>query len=274
MNKDKVRKHYDLVSPYYHSLWGLHIHHGYWQTGKESKDEAQENLTKLLIQKAGVEKNSKILDVGCGIGGSSIYLAKKLNASVTGITISPIQVEMAKELAKREEVGVDFQVMDAENMKFNNKFDVIWSIETLSHLNDQKSFFNKASEQLSVDGKFAIIDWFEKEGLTMEQKEKFIEPIKKGMLTPNMKTLNDYKSFIEDAGLEMVEIQDISANVSKTWDICLDIIKNPSLWKLALKHGREFVEFLKAFSAMRNGFASKTFVYGLITAKKKSSILI
>ena len=53
MNKDKVIEHYDLVSPYYNSLWGTHIHHGYWLTGKETKEEAQENLTALLIDRGG-----------------------------------------------------------------------------------------------------------------------------------------------------------------------------------------------------------------------------
>lgn len=269
-NKEKVREHYDLVSPYYKSLWGQHIHHGYWQSGKETKEEAQENLTKLLVDTAHIKSGSRILDVGCGVGGSSIFLAKNLNASVVGITISPIQAEMARELATQAGVTVDFQVMDAEDMDIKDSFDVVWSIEALSHLNDQRLFFKKAAERLVPGGKFAIIDWFKKENLTPEQEDKFIQPIKSGMLTPHMTTMEDYKMFIEEAGLKVVEFKDISSNVSKTWDICLDIIKNPALWKLALVHGKEFVEFLKAFMAMRDGFASKTFAYGIIVAEKQS----
>ncbi len=268
MNKDKVMEHYDLVSPYYHSLWGLHIHHGYWITGKESKEEAQENLTKLLIEKAAIRQGSRVLDVGCGIGGSSIYLAKNLDALVTGITISPIQADMARAFAKQDGVSVDIRVMDAENMDLPGLFDVIWSIEALSHLNDQERFFANAAKLLEKGGKFAIIDWFKKDGLTEDQEEKFIDPIKNGMLTPNMTTMESYRSFIEKAGLKITGTHDISKNVSKTWDICLDIIKKKALWRLAMTHGSEFVEFLKAFKAMRDGFASETFVYGLIIAEK------
>ncbi len=269
MNKEKVIQHYDLVSPFYRSLWGMHIHHGYWQTGKETKEEAQENLVKLLVNKAGLKQNQRILDVGCGIGGSSIYLAKNLHANVTGITISPIQVEMANKNALQENVYIDFQLMDAENMTLKKEFDIIWSVEALSHLDDQEKFFKNAAELLLQGGKFAIIDWFKRENLSEEDENRFIKPIKEGALTPEMKTMSDYKTYIEEAGLEVTDLEDLSANVSKTWDISLKIIKNPALWKLAKLHGKDFVGFLKAFKSMREGFASKSFIYGLIVAEKK-----
>lgn len=192
-----------------------------------------------------------------------------MDAKITGITISSIQVDMAQENALKEKLDVDFQLMDAENMNLSREFNVIWSIEALSHLNDQKKFFENASKLLLDNGKLAIIDWFRKENLSEKDEEKYIEPIKQGMLTPNMKTMADYKLYMEAAGMQVRVFEDISKNVSKTWDLCLDIIKNPTLWKLALFHGKEFVDFMKAFQAMRNGFASGAFVYGLIVAEKK-----
>src|SRR5215472_12399495 len=74
-DKVKVREHYDRMSPYYRSLWGEHIHHGYWIRGDESKEAAQVQLTEHLAEAAGIEAGAKILDVGCGLGASSIYLA-------------------------------------------------------------------------------------------------------------------------------------------------------------------------------------------------------
>src|SRR3989338_811509 len=64
--KEKIIEHYDLVSPYYHSLWGEHLHHGFWVTGKETKEEAQLALTKHLAETAHIKSGSEILDVGCG----------------------------------------------------------------------------------------------------------------------------------------------------------------------------------------------------------------
>lgn len=102
--REKVQKFYDFGSPLYFEVYGQHIHEGYYVTGKESKQEAQENLIKLLAEKARIAKGARILDVGCGMGGSSIWLAKNLGADTTGITISPVQVEMAKKLAQEMKV--------------------------------------------------------------------------------------------------------------------------------------------------------------------------
>src|SRR5215467_16074529 len=87
-DKQRVREHYDRMSPYYRALWGEHIHHGYWIRGDESKETAQIQLIEHLAQAAGIHPDAKVLDVGCGFGASSIYLARKYEAEATGITIS------------------------------------------------------------------------------------------------------------------------------------------------------------------------------------------
>src|SRR5215469_16739424 len=100
-DKEKVREHYDRMSPYYHSLWGEHIHHGYWIRGDESKEAAQVQLIEHLAQAAAIPVGTRILDVGCGFGASSIYLARNYGAEATGITISQVQVEMANQAAAK-----------------------------------------------------------------------------------------------------------------------------------------------------------------------------
>jgi hypothetical protein len=63
----------------------------------------------------------------------------------------------------------------------------------------------------------------------------------------------------------------LNKNCAKTWDLCLDIIRNKAFWELAAKYGAAFVSYLKAFQAMRAGFASGNFVYGLFVARAASS---
>ncbi len=62
--KLRIKEHYDKCSPYYVDLWGQHIHHGYWITGKESKEEAQNQLIELLLSNIVVQPKMKLLDVG------------------------------------------------------------------------------------------------------------------------------------------------------------------------------------------------------------------
>lgn len=265
--KEKIREHYDVVSPYYRDLWGIHLHHGFWRDGSESKEVAQSNLTEELIRRAEIQRRAKILDVGCGMGGSSIFLAKELRADVTGITISPKQVEMANRFAQEAGVHPRFLVMDADNLIFTERFDVIWSIEAISHFSNPKAFFQKASELLMPHGRFAVIDWFKNAGLSAEEEKKNIRPVEMGMMV-QLWTREDYARFIEESGCEVVYSADISQAVSKTWDVCLGIVKNQHLWSLALRHGREFVSFLKSFQAMYSGFSSGDLRCGIIVAEK------
>ncbi len=161
-DREKIRKHYDLVSPYYQTLWGKHIHHGYWIRGDETKEKAQIQLIEHLAQAAGIRPGCRLLDVGCGLGGSSIHLAKNYKAEVTGITISPVQIDMAKKAAASEGANVTFLLMNAETMRFDELFDVIWSVESVSHYQNMGQFFSSAARSLKPDGIIAMTDWFKK----------------------------------------------------------------------------------------------------------------
>jgi tocopherol O-methyltransferase len=269
-NKHKIIELYDVISPYYPSLWGEHLHHGYWIVGDESKEQAQLQLVEHLAQLANIKSGSEILDIGCGMGGSSLYLARNYNATVTGITISPVQVEMATAAAARERIDAKFLVMDAEAMDFQKQFDVLWSVESISHYQHREDFFVSASRLLKPGGAFGIIDWFKKENLTSAETKKFILPIEKGMLC-ELQIMDDYEQYLTSNGLQITHREVLNKNCAKTWDLGLDIIKNRSFWELAAKYGSNIVSHLKAFRAMRAGFASGNFVYGLIVAHAPSN---
>jgi len=98
-------------------LWGEHIRLGFNHSGNNNIDfrKAKVQLVHELVKWSGLDKlpkGSRILDVGCGIGGSSRILAKYYGFNVTGITISPAQVKRARELTPIE-LNCSFQVMDA-----------------------------------------------------------------------------------------------------------------------------------------------------------------
>lgn len=268
-NKQKIIEHYDFASPYYRALWGEHLHHGYWATGSETKEEAQLALLIHLAQTAQVQLGAHILDVGCGFGGSSIYLAHKYQATVTGMTISHVQATMARQAAKQAGVSSHFLVMDADNISLRDKFDVVWSIEAISHFAHKPGFFSEAAAMLKPGGTLAIIDWFKGNNLSASRQRSYISPIERGMLV-ELETLTDYAEMIQAAGLEVTAVSDLSERCSKTWDICAGLITNRALWRLAGDAGVEFIRFLRSFNAMRKGFASGSFVYGMLIARGKT----
>ena len=266
-DKRKIVEHYDFVSPYYRSLWGEHLHHGYWIRGDESKEVAQLQLTEYLAELANVQTGSTVLDIGCGLGGSTIYLAQKYKACATGITISPVQVEMARKAAAAAQLDARFLLMDAEALNFALQFDLLWSVESISHYHDHRSFFANAARFLKPGGTFALTDWFKRPGLSPAQTRKFIEPIDRGMYV-DLETMDDYESHLVAGGLQIIHRQDLTRQCAKTWDLGLDMIRGKFFWALATKKGKDFVAYLKAFRAMRAGYASGNFVYGLFIARK------
>jgi tocopherol O-methyltransferase len=268
-DKQKIIEHYDALSPLYRSLWGEHLHHGYWIHGDESKEQAQLQLVAHLAKLADIQPNSQILDIGCGFGASSLYLAEKFAASVTGITISPVQVEIARQAAAERHLDAAFLLMDAEAMNFDRQFDLLWSVESISHYQDRPKFFAAAAKLLKANGSFAITDWFKKDHLAAAQTREFIDPIEKGMFV-ELQTMDDYRQYFTTNGLHITHREVLNKNCAKTWDLTLEIIKDKKFWILAAKLGPDFVSFLKAFHAMRAGFASGNFVYGLLVASASS----
>ena len=180
---------------------GEHIHHGYFLDPSDTKEVAQARLIDLLLERSNLSTGSHVLDVGCGIGGTARYLAKRMGCSVTGVTISGQQVKLANELSINEagsaheaidksgftKIGngaVRFLELDAEKMDdfFNEsetkmRFDCVWISEAMSHLPDKALFFRNAFMLLNAGGKLIVADWFKAEGLTDAQVEADIKPI-------------------------------------------------------------------------------------------------
>ncbi|KZL70354.1 gamma-tocopherol methyltransferase [Colletotrichum tofieldiae] len=293
--KDRIKLHYDLASDYYLSLWGEHIHHGYWEDGSETKEQAQVKLIQLLLKISNVGENSKVLDVGCGIGGTSRYLASTLGCSVTGITISTKQVEIANRLTKAEALKdsekpdveadgdgffhlgrgkVRFIELDAEKMgEFfapeGGSFDAVWISEALSHFPNKSLFFENTFKVLKAGGKLALADWFKAEDISGTNFANDIKPIEDGMLLPPLCTQQGYVDLAKGAGLSsLAGPKDISKDVSRTWDITWSLIQNPSLWAFAFSQGRDGIAFLQSFRAMRRGYANGTFQYAVMSFEK------
>ena len=144
-------------------LWGEHIHLGFYPLNKNIDfREAKVQFVHELVSWSGLDKlprGSRVLDVGCGIGGSSRILANYYGFNVTGITISPAQVKRAKELTPNE-CKCNFKVMDALDLKFEEgSFDGVWSVEAGAHMNNKTKFADQMLRTLRPGGYLALADW-------------------------------------------------------------------------------------------------------------------
>lgn len=144
--------------------WGEHIHLGHYGSPPRQKDflQAKADFVHEMVRWGGLDKlpaGTTVLDVGCGIGGSSRILARDYGFAVTGITISPQQVRRAQELTPPE-VNAQFQVDDALALSFPDaSFDVVWSIEAGPHMPDKAQFARELLRVLKPGGILVVADW-------------------------------------------------------------------------------------------------------------------
>ena len=144
-------------------LWGEHIHLGFYPPSKNIDfRDAKVKFVHELVSWSGLDKlpkGSRVLDVGCGIGGSSRILANYYGFNVTGITISPAQVKRATELTPYE-CKCNFKVMDALDLKYEDgAFDGVWSVEAGAHMNNKTKFADQMLRTLRPGGYLALADW-------------------------------------------------------------------------------------------------------------------
>ena len=181
-------------------LWGEHIHLGFYPLGKKNIDfrKAKVDFVHELVKWSGLDKlpkGSRILDVGCGIGGSSRILAKDYGFNVTGITISPAQVKRARDLTPTG-VNCNFLVMDALDLKFEDgSFDAVWSIEAGAHMNDKTKFADEMLRALRPGGYLALADWNSRD-LRVHPPSFFEKLVLKQLLEqwvhPNFISINEF----------------------------------------------------------------------------------
>src|SRR5215216_5786041 len=99
-----IRSFYDetlwIVSTFWTNQKALATHVGYWETGTRNDHDAQAHMNRILAQRAAIQPSEQVLDAGCGMGGSSLWLAQNCGAHVFGITVSPSQAAFAMRAAR------------------------------------------------------------------------------------------------------------------------------------------------------------------------------
>jgi tocopherol O-methyltransferase len=268
IDKHGIRGHYNLSTLFYRLLWGPHIHHGLWEAD-ESPRHAQLQLTERLANLAAIS-GTRVLDVGCGMGASSIHLAKTRGCHAVGITISPVQRLWAALSARWHRVNsqTEFLSADAESVDFlAQSFDVVWSVECTEHLFDKPRFFARAADWLKPGGTIAICAWLAGDQLSDAQSQQVYD-VCEGFLCPSLGSRQDYVDWMQVAGLTILTTEDWTARVTRTWEICRDRVQRSGVRSLARIIDRDTVLFLDRFDAILAAYRSGAMKYGCFVARK------
>jgi len=270
VEKRVIRGHYNLSTPFYRLLWGPHIHHGLWDA-EETPRVAQVQLTEQLAALAGVRSGQNLLDVGCGMGGSSIHLAKTRGCRATGVTISPLQRSWAALSSRwhRTVGNTEFLCADAESVEFpDNFFDVVWSVECTEHLFDKSRFFQRAARWLKPGGTMAICAWLAGDQLDDPARAQLVYDVCEGFFCPSLGSMADYRGWMEAAGLTIATATDWTPRVAKTWEICRQRVLRSKVHWVARLIDRDSVMFLDRFDTILAAYRSGAMKYGCFVARK------
>mmetsp|Transcript_1765 Transcript_1765/g.2549 ORF Transcript_1765/g.2549 Transcript_1765/m.2549 type:complete len:401 (-) Transcript_1765:128-1330(-) len=283
----------DGILEYY---WGEHIHLGYYNdeemaAGYKKKNfiQAKYDFIDEMMKLGGIDAAAvsasgadeiKVLDVGCGVGGTSRYLAKNLGpkASVTGITLSPNQVKRATELASEQ--GVDnakFTVMNALEMEFeDNSFDIVWACESGEHMPDKEAYINEMMRVLKPGGKYVMATWCQRDDREVpfsDKDERDLKFLYEEWTHPYFISIEKYKEIIDATGLmNEVTTADWVKETIASW--------RHSIW-VGVYDPRGFIfkpnKYLKCardaycLERMHRAFDRGLMQYGMFAATKKSS---
>ncbi|ORU91039.1 MAG: hypothetical protein A6F72_00510 [Cycloclasticus sp. symbiont of Poecilosclerida sp. N] len=274
-----IADYYDQSYWDYRTSWlnskNLAIHYGYWSENTKSHSDSLIEMNEVVAGQLDLKPGDHVLDAGCGIGGSSIWLAENYGVKVTGITVSPTQITQANKNAKKRGVDhlVNFKLEDYTKTSFvDESFDHVWALESICYALKKSDFVKEAYRVLKKGGCFAIADGFASKRELTPAEWKHVLKVLNGWSMPNMSLPCEFKSFMQDSAFEDIYYKDITQNI---------LPSSKRLYYIALLTYP--LEKIMSFLRLRTGVQSSNFnacfgqyhvlhdgigCYGLFSAKK------
>lgn len=216
-----IAAYYDEnTGPFYLDRWHPEdIHFGLFPPDSDRRDHhvAVKRMTESIVAPAGIEPDQEVLDAGCGVGGASLDLARQYGARVLGVTISPVQVDLATARTKQAGLGdrVRFEVADcsARLPCDDASVDVVVSIEAACHFDDKPSFLAECRRVLRAGGRVAFSDWMSADHCTMEQRRALLDPVCEAWRLSGMASPSEWREMFTNAGFHVGECVDYGDDV-------------------------------------------------------------
>jgi cyclopropane fatty-acyl-phospholipid synthase-like methyltransferase len=219
LDKQKVHKYYTASTEdylrYYETDWHHHMHYGF-ERDLAKGGNPTENLVRYMCKKAQVSTSDLLLDAGCGVGGSAIWISKNLKSRTVGINLMEMQLKLAQGFSIKAGTNQNtvFCAGDFTRLPFKKQtFDVIWAIESSDHAPDKAAWVQGMYELLKPGGRLIVADGFRSEQPFSQNEERDYTRFLKGWAVPHLATANEFKEYFERVGFKSTELEDITSDV-------------------------------------------------------------
>jgi cyclopropane fatty-acyl-phospholipid synthase-like methyltransferase len=242
---DEVGRLYDRFTALGAATLGDNLHFGYWDTpdSEVGLDEAADRLTDLMTEKLKVNAQSRVLDIGCGVGGPGVRIARLTGARVTGISVSHKQITLANSYAESAGLAerVTFQRANAMELPFPaQSFDAAIALESIIHMPDRGQVLRQISRTLRPGGRLVLTDFFERVPIPTAKQSAVDRYLNDFMMT--MVQAEDYPPLLRQAELLFDEIVDISERTLRKTFVMLSTRINQTREDLKSKLGDNMVD--------------------------------
>jgi cyclopropane fatty-acyl-phospholipid synthase-like methyltransferase len=216
----QICAYYDETWLDYRLLWlnprNRAVHFGYWDERTRGHAESLINMNRVLAERIGIRPGQRVLDAGCGVGGSAIWLAKEYGVQVVGINIVASQIHRARRYALEEGVAdrVSFDQQDFTATTFPDaSFDVIWALESVCHAGEKRRFLAEARRVLRRGGRLGIVEYMLTDKPRASNDEELLHSWLSGWAIPNLATCAEWVNWTKETEFKDTQSLDIMANV-------------------------------------------------------------
>jgi cyclopropane fatty-acyl-phospholipid synthase-like methyltransferase len=237
----RIRDYYDQTWFDYRLLWlrpqNRAIHFGYWDVGTRGHSASLLNMNRALAGRIGVRTGQRVLDAGCGVGGSSIWLAQTYGVEVVGITPVASQIDRARRYAEEQGVAdrVSFAQQDYTQTALPAaSFDVVWAMESVCHAPDKRLFLAEARRLLRPGGRLGMVEYLRAARPLAAAGESLLQSWLSGWAIPDLATAGEFQQWLGEAGFRDVVVENIGAQVQPSLRrlFQLALVLGPVAWAL------------------------------------------
>lgn len=254
-----VKKYYDRNTKNFqrHGQSGLFIHRAVWGPGVTTRNSAVHFVEDLILAELRYfEPNPKVLDMGCGVGASLLYIAKRLAIVGEGVTISPLQASQAAELFESARMHTlrcrsgNFLALPSDI----HDVDLAFSIEAFTHSPDAEGYFSEAARVVRPGGKLIICDDFlsQRASLHPSTKEcKWLQEFRTGWKISSLVTVDSACKTAHSVGFKLIRVLDLTTflELRRPRDILIGILV--SMGKRLGYHGGDYWGALTGGNALQ-----------------------
>ncbi|WP_254862725.1 SAM-dependent methyltransferase [Halovivax gelatinilyticus] len=225
LRTDAVTDMYEQSFPLHERRWSQEghrsYHHGYYESADDDPARAVERMCEVVADAVAIESGDRVLDLGCGVGSDTLWLAETYDVSVVGVNVHDRQLERARSHAAATESAdrISFRFDDFHELESvdSGSVDVVWGVEALCHSRDDDAVVDASSRVLDGGGRIVFADLFRRSEIEDQQVASRFEKLYDAW-DVRYDPIDELTTALSNAGFENVTVRDISDAVRPSID--------------------------------------------------------